>query len=98
MPGPYIKQYTEYGTKSKKTGKTPEYIVSLKENGEWECSCPSWCTIVPRQNCKHILRRIFKLMEDEKSLPGVPVIKSTTTIKKVQHSEGITRTISFEDV
>jgi predicted nucleic acid-binding Zn finger protein len=110
MAGPYIQQWEELGTPSKKTGKTPKYIVSLKEDGTWECGCPNWCTTVVRgnrENCKHISRRIATLMMeaspyckylrvDGKKVEAV-VTKTVTKVNTV-HTEETHRTILFGDV
>lgn len=32
------------------------YVVSLTDNGEWQCSCPAWTRTSPRKDCKHIKR------------------------------------------
>jgi hypothetical protein len=105
MAGPYVEQYTEYGTKSPKTGKTPKYVVSKKSDGTWECSCPAWTNTKPdyktgkRDDCKHISRRIIALMKAGVQAPGVPKTSSTAIIKRAHFSEDqTTRTISFEDL
>lgn len=36
------------------SAKTP-YIVSLRTNGIYECSCLAWTRTTPREDCKHIL-------------------------------------------
>lgn len=53
----YKNQWKMQGTKSHKTGRTPEYTVSENFDGTFECSCPSWTQNTPRQECKHILRK-----------------------------------------
>ena len=63
----FVSQWAYQGT-----AKTP-YIVSrkggYKGNGyateqqkaqEWQCSCKSWTTTVPRQKCKHIVAVMLK--------------------------------------
>ena len=63
----FVSQWAYQGT-----AKTP-YIVSRKQgykgNGyateqeraqEWQCSCKSWTTTVPRQKCKHIVAVMLK--------------------------------------
>ena len=47
------------------SAKAP-YIVSRKQGyrgsgyTEWQCSCKSWTTTVPRQKCKHIVAVMLK--------------------------------------
>jgi hypothetical protein len=50
------------------TARVP-YIVSAKRVGgyngmesglEWQCSCRSWTTTMPRHNCKHIVAVMLK--------------------------------------
>ncbi len=53
----YKNQWPMLGTKSHKTGRTPEYTVSENFDGTFECSCPNWTQNTPRQECKHILRK-----------------------------------------
>ena len=50
----FVSQWAYQGT-----AKTP-YIVSRKQGypeqqKEWQCSCKSWTTTVPRAACKHIV-------------------------------------------
>ena len=50
----FVSQWAYQGT-----AKTP-YIVSRKQGypeqqKEWQCSCKSWTTTVPRAACKHII-------------------------------------------
>jgi hypothetical protein len=69
------------------TAKTP-YIISCRQgykgNGyateqqkaqEWQCSCKSWTTTVPRQNCKHIIAVKLKegILKDVTSKPLIVV-------------------------
>lgn len=30
------------------------HIVSLCDDGTWQCDCIGWCRHYPRKNCKHI--------------------------------------------
>ncbi len=53
----YEEQWKVPGTKSHKTGRTPEYTVSKNFDGTFECSCPNWTQNSPREDCKHILRK-----------------------------------------
>ena len=63
----FVSQWAYQGT-----AKTP-YIVSRKggykgtgyateqqKAQEWQCSCKSWTTTVPRQKCKHIVAVMLK--------------------------------------
>lgn len=34
------------------TGK--KYVVSMRADGTWGCSCPGWIFHSPRRDCKHI--------------------------------------------
>ena len=51
----FVSQWAYQGT-----AKTP-YIVSRKGGykgtgyAEWQCSCKSWTTTVPRADCKHVI-------------------------------------------
>jgi hypothetical protein len=105
MPGRYDKdkQWTELGTPSKKTGKVPKYTVSLKEDNTWECSCSNWCTTVPREDCKHIGRRIKTLIQENspyvRYLLGKQEKQVITSKANIIHNEEEThRTILFGDV
>ena len=57
-------------------GKPKTYVVSLTEDGEWECSCKAWTTRVPRRDCKHIK----KVKED----PEKYEVSTEWSAKKVQ--------------
>jgi hypothetical protein len=46
----YIKKYTI--SSDSVAGK--EYLVSITEHGQWQCSCKHWTT--RHVDCKHILR------------------------------------------
>lgn len=37
------------------------YRVSLRHDGLMECSCKAWTSTVPREDCKHILRKRLEL-------------------------------------
>ena len=41
---------------SRKQGyKGNGYATAQQKAQEWQCSCKSWTTTMPRQNCKHII-------------------------------------------
>lgn len=54
---PVKQQWTVLGTKSHKTGNTPEYVVTLYSDDTWACACMNWTRNMPREDCKHILRK-----------------------------------------
>jgi hypothetical protein len=78
------------------TAKTP-YIVSRKQgykgNGyateqqkaqEWQCSCKSWTTTVPRQKCKHIVAVMLKekILVDVTPADWKPPVKNPLILVK----------------
>ncbi len=78
------------------SAKTP-YIVSLKQgyrgNGslpqqqkaqEWQCSCKSWTTTVPRQKCKHIVSVMLKekILVDVTPAEWKPPVKNPLILVK----------------
>lgn len=107
MPNPYIDSWTEYGTRSAKTGKIPEYKISIRLDGSFACSCPAWVNEKgTKTDCKHILRRIMKLMQE-----GSPYVQGIGAITKhnkvatrkpvpIKYEEPVTttRAITFEDL
>ncbi len=65
----YVNQWTVTGSKGN------QYVVSQRGDGEFECSCRSWTTTVPREDCKHILRKKLELMQQN---GGTITVKKTT--------------------
>jgi hypothetical protein len=51
MNDKYLKQWEVPSSSNPKK----MYTVSLTKDSEYQCSCPRWCTHVPRQECKHIV-------------------------------------------
>jgi hypothetical protein len=58
----FVEQWSYQGTAkapyivSRKSGyKGTGYATPEQKAQEWQCSCKSWTTTVPRQNCKHII-------------------------------------------
>ena len=46
---------------SRKQGyKSNGYATEQQKAQEWQCSCKSWTTTVPRQKCKHIVAVMLK--------------------------------------
>jgi hypothetical protein len=109
VANPYIDSWIEYGTRNPKTGKIPEYKISIREDGSFACSCPNWINMRDvKTDCKHILKRIIKLMQQ-----GSPYVAGMGTISKQNkanlkpmskplliknQAEEVTRSISFEDI
>ena len=64
---------------SRKQGyKSNGYATEQQKAQEWQCSCKSWTTTVPRQKCKHIVAVMLK----EKISVGDHVV-----ISKDEHEE-----------
>ena len=84
---------------SRKGGyKGTGYATEAQKALEWQCSCKSWTTTVPRQNCKHIIAVKLKegLLKDtpidwKKANPFVPAAspqKSSKPLIMVKPEKG----------
>jgi hypothetical protein len=63
----FVSQWAYQGTAkypyiiSRKGGyKGTGYATEAQKAQEWQCSCKSWTTTVPRQKCKHIVAVMLK--------------------------------------
>ena len=92
----FVSQWAYQGT-----AKTP-YIVSRKQgykgNGyateqqkaqEWQCSCKSWTTTVPRVPCKHVIAIQLKEKILVMATPVAPAKGNPLGIHKVPTAEGV---------
>lgn len=53
------------------------YVVSECHDGSWECACMNWTRTMPRQDCKHILKKKLELQvgfKPEISKPTKPTM------------------------
>lgn len=104
----FVSQWAYQGTAkapyiiSRKGGyKGTGYATEQQKAQEWQCSCKSWTTTVPRQNCKHIiaiklkeglLNEVTPIDWKPKSLTKHPLImvkpaKGHVVISEQEHEE-----------
>lgn len=88
MANPYVNSWIVEGTSvDKVSGERKKYKVSVRQNGNWACDCPTWKWQKGVKNdCQHILKQ--KLFSSEGQYKPVVVEEKVES----------TRTISFDDV
>lgn len=98
----WIKKWDVPSSDGKRT-----YVVAIKENGEYGCSCPAWK--FHRRNCKHIAR----IQSQETSLRGnniananafhgaslkkMPVVKKAKTEGNIIQAQRVGRKFNFDE-
>jgi hypothetical protein len=94
----FVEQWSYQGTAkapyivSRKGGyKSTGYATPEQKAQEWQCSCKSWTTTVPRQNCKHIVAVKLKegLLKDVTPIDWNPKpVKKTYPLIVVKPEKG----------
>ncbi len=85
------------------TDPSKEYVVSLTQKGEWQCSCPRWTKskIYRRQDCKHIFAA--EDYRNQRNQPAAPQPKAPTRprprpVAKPKPSPEVKPSSDIEDV